>query len=382
MKKIAILTINDYQNYGNRLQNYAAQEVIKSFGFQVETIVNSTNYALLNPNKITKIAKVKNLIELPVKEAYNKVSFKIWKLINKNKLNYLTNKKVESFKIFTSTYIKEAEITIAENNIPSDLSNKYDYFVTGSDQVWNPAFRYGSSIDFLTFAPPSKRIAYAPSFGVSEIPIEYVDKYKLWLSQMSNLSVRENAGANIIKDLTGRDTPVLVDPTLMLTKEKWISVSKAASNKPTKNYLLTYFLGGVSEKNKNIIKEISKKNDLQIVNLADMNEADTFVQGPSEFIDYINSASLFFTDSFHGVVFSILMETPFIVFDRRGHEPSMNSRIDTILSTFQLNSRLFKNINFDSNEEIFEVDFFHVESIVEGERNKVCKYLKGALQVK
>lgn len=62
---------------------------------------------------------------------------------------------------------------------------------------------------------------------------------------MHRLSVREDAGAKIIKDLTGRDAPVLVDPTLLLTKEKWLFIAKEADNKPKKKYMLTYFLGGV-----------------------------------------------------------------------------------------------------------------------------------------
>ena len=107
-----------------------------------------------------------------------------------------------------------------------------------------------------------KRIAYAPSFGISKIPEEYIDRYKTWLSEMYKLSVREEAGAKIIKELTGRDAVVLVDPTLMLTKEKWLSISKRAKNKPEGKYLLNYFLGSVSKETKKKIKSIATKNKL------------------------------------------------------------------------------------------------------------------------
>jgi hypothetical protein len=80
-----------------------------------------------------------------------------------------------------------------------------------------------------------KRIAYAPSFGVSEIADEHKENYKEWISGIHKLSVREDDGAKIIKDLTGRDAPVLVDPTLLLTKEKWMTISKEAVNKPKGN---------------------------------------------------------------------------------------------------------------------------------------------------
>ncbi|WP_079525405.1 polysaccharide pyruvyl transferase family protein [Solibacillus isronensis] len=379
MKKIGILTINDYNNYGNRLQNYASQEVLKSFGYSVETIVNTSN---IKENEKNKLSKAVSKISIIKNKSFNEFFMHLNKSVNLKikstfyKRIYLG--RLKAFKGFTKSYIKETDFKIFEDNVPVDLANEYDYFITGSDQVWNPNFRKGSSIDFLTFAPKEKRIAYAPSFGISEIPADYVRNYKIWLSEMEHVSVREVAGAKIIKDLTGRDAAVLVDPTLMLTEEKWLSVSKIPTNKP-KKYLLTYFLGGISKDKKKIILEIAKKNDLEIVNLGQLSNQVAYQAGPGEFINYINSANVFLTDSFHGCVFSILFNTPFIVFDRDGKLPSMNSRIDTLLSTFKLESRLAKNIK--TNEQIFEVDYSHVGPILEAERNKAMNYLKTALSV-
>ena len=78
----------------------------------------------------------------------------------------------------------------------------------------------------MEFAPKEKRIAYAPSFGIPKIPAVYKEKYKKWIMEIPYLSVREESGAKIIKELTGKDVPVLIDPTLMLTKEKWLSIAK------------------------------------------------------------------------------------------------------------------------------------------------------------
>lgn len=383
MRKIALLTINDYHNYGNRLQNFASQEVLRSLGFSVETIINSApspNSLTKSNKKIRTLSMIKKLKEMSIKEIYSKTNSKLWNYAYKSKIQEYKTKRIETFKDFSSSYIEETNYSISENNIPNDLLNKYDYFVTGSDQVWNPVFRQGSPIDFLTFVPQNIRIAYAPSFGIAEIPSEYIEKYKIWLSEMYRLSVRENAGAKIIKQLTCRDAIVLVDPTLMLTKEKWISISKQASNKPRKKYLLTYFLGGLLDENKIRIRNIAQEYDLQIINLADIKDGETYITGPSEFIDYIHSASVFCTDSFHGVVFSILLETPFIVFDRMGDLPSMNSRMDTLLTTFKLDSRLAHKIN--KNEQIFEADYSHVAPILEIERKKALDYLIEALDVK
>ena len=371
MRKIAILTLNGYYNYGNRLQNYALQEVLKSLNFDVETIIYD--------RRKTKIEKVFSLAKSSPKEIHNMICNRLKNKFTKDKYQFNITKRTEIFKKFTLDYIKETDYSISKNDIPKDLSDRYYYFITGSDQVWNPSLLGGSSIYFLTFAEKHKRIAYAPSFGVSKIPDEHKENYKKWISGINKLSVREDDGARIIKDLTGRDVPVLVDPTLLLTKEKWMSISKEASNKPEK-YLLTYFLGGVPEIYRGQIKRIAKENNLGVIKLGDITEKDTYITGPSEFIDYLNSCSIFCTDSFHGVVFSILMEKPFIVYERMGTSSSMFSRIETLLNKFNLNSRKAENIRTD--EEAFNIDYSHVPPLLEAERNKAINYLRDALNVR
>lgn len=380
MKKVGILTINDYSNYGNRLQNYATQEVLKNMGLNAKTIINITKNENENSQSNQIMYKIQKIKHMSFSEIFKKVNTRIWNYIHTKEINKCKTERIKAFKEFTQKYIDETDYFISADNIPDDLSEKFDYFITGSDQVWNPTFKRFSKVDFLTFAPRHKRIAYAPSFGISKIPEEYIDRYKTWVSEMYKLSVREEAGAKIIKELTGRDAVVLVDPTLMLTKEKWLSISKRAKNKPEGKYLLTYFLGSVSKETKQKIKSIATKNKLQVVNLADIRDKKTYTADPSEFIDYINSASVFLTDSFHGAVFSILLEVPFIVFNREGNLPSMNSRIDTLLSKFKLESRRANNIT--DNSQIFEIDYSHVPPILEAERKKAYEYLKEALNVK
>ncbi|WP_313636684.1 polysaccharide pyruvyl transferase family protein [Paenibacillus sp.] len=370
VNNVGIVTICDYQNYGNRLQNYAAQEVMKSLGCQVNTIVNVQKIG--DQNKGNKNFGELSLIWMNIKN-------KLWYEMNKAKIIKSRNERIKAFENFTNEHIIETNFTLKDTDFNHAQLNKYDYFLVGSDQVWNPNYRYGSPIDFLRFAPKEKRIAYAPSFGVSSISDEYVEIYKKWILEMESLSVREEAGAKIIKDLTGRSAVVLVDPTLMLSKEKWLSLSKKAKNKPSKKYLLTYFLGVKTKELKKIIKKIALENDLEVVNLADIEDLKTYSADPAEFIDYINSSSVFLTDSFHGAVFSILLEKPFIVFNRNGNIPSMNSRIDMLLSTFKLLSRKWEGIN--KNVDIFNVNFQHIPSILEFERKKALNYLRKALRI-
>ncbi len=365
MRKVGIITLNGYYNYGNRLQNYATQEVVRSFGFEPETIM------VESPKK-----KLVTLSDRIMRFTFSKLQNKIERRLCKN----LIMERCGVFKEFTERYINETSYSISDDRIPDDIGNRYEFFITGSDQVWNPKNINGSSIYFLSFAPKQKRVAYAPSFGVSSISEEYTKAYVNWLSEIESISVREHAGAEIIKKLTGRDSVILIDPTMMLTREEWLSISHEASSKPKNSkYLLTYFLGKLTGEDYKYIKKIARKNHLEILNLATLKNKDLFTAGPAEFIDFINSASLFCTDSFHGVIFSILMETPFIVFERKGSVKSMYSRIDTLLKTFELESR--KSSELDGNHQIFGMDFSHIQPILKLERTKAVNFLKHALDL-
>ncbi len=374
--KVAILTLNGYFNYGNRLQNYATQEIIKDFNFEVETIINNNKEIYLNKRSNENISKINKIRGATLNELTSKLGKKWYRYIHKESI--LVRTKV--FKKFTEDYIKETSFAISDINIPEDLSNRYDYFITGSDQVWNPVNTLDSSIYFLTFAETHKRIAFSPSFGVSKIESKLADNYSNWISSMKSLSVREEDGAKIIKELTGRDAQVLVDPTLLLAKEKWLKIAKEPPNKPKGKYLLTYFIGGIPKEYKKQITHIARKNNLKIINLGDIKDKESYQTGPSEFIDYINSSSIFCTDSFHGVVFSIIMETPFIIYKRVNNSQSMYSRLETLLGLFQMKSREAKNIK--DMDDIFNVDFSHVPYIMSVEKKRALDYLRKALNVK
>jgi len=208
MKKVGVITLNGYFNYGNRLQNYALQEVLKSLGFQVETILVDTTSHSENTSSIPmrkgRFFKNRKKKDMALSEVLYKIITILWNQIHKKEIVKSRMQRIKRLKAFSNKYIRETKFSISSQNIPEDLASRYDYFVTGSDQVWNPDYIRNSSIYFLTFAPGKKRIAYSPSFGISHIPPEYLEDYKLWLSEMASLSVREEAGADIIRNLTGR----------------------------------------------------------------------------------------------------------------------------------------------------------------------------------
>ena len=341
MKKAGIITLCNEYNFGNRLQNYAVQEVLKKFDLEVETIKHLGLY--------DKVASEKNDI-------------------HKNRL--------KKFKEFNE-YVKFAEdIMYKELDLPENFSNKFDYFIMGSDQVWNFTFsRLFSDKAFAAFAPKEKKISFSASFGVNFIPEKETELYKMCkenLEDIKSISVREHAGKDIVEKLTGRtDVEVLVDPTMMLDSNDWEKVMKKPEGLKTDKFIVKSFLGNASEDYWNEITRLARENDCEIIDISDEN-SPYYDMGPSEFLYLEKNAFLVATDSFHACVFSILFSTPFIVFERDDEEENMHSRIETLLNTFNMNNRIF---NKKIDKSILDNDYEDAHKILEEEREKVMNFL-------
>lgn len=339
--KIALVTIYDEKNYGNRLQNFALQKFLTNMGHEVKTIVYRSPIGKLH-----------------------------WGIVNML-LEDNMKKRRKNFLKFIDENIYEVKPKNLKN-----VSNDFDVFIVGSDQIWNPHFCENSKLKFLKFTDKRKRVAYAPSIGVSKLPKRFEKSYKIGISNFSSLSIRESAGAEIIKKLGINNTKVLVDPTMLLTKEEWqaaISKTSIYFNRP---YLLTYFLG--SKKNyEQRIKNIASKYGLDIINLNDLSQPNYYSIDPFEFVNYIGNAKIVCTDSFHGAVFSILNRVPFLIFNRQDNVKSMNSRMDTLLEKTNLNNRLAVSID---DKDIFSIDFSEAEGLLEKEREMSKNFLEEAFK--
>lgn len=354
MKKIGILTINDDNNYGNRLQNYAVQEVLKKYGYIVHTINNQLNVVGIN----VIIKKIKIMIKkfFPSK-------------LRKRSINFMK----------FNRFIKYSNIFIDRNHISNKLNEQYDYFFVGSDQVWNPNFPRISDIDFLTFADDYKKNSLAASFGVEKIPNDVKGYYKEKLKKFNYISVREDAGKKIVKELINRDdVEVLIDPTMMLSVEEWNKVLKKPKNVICDKYILNYFLGNVSHEIMDEIKRIANENNCQIINILDENDP-FYVSGPSEFLWLEKNAFLICTDSFHSSVFALLYNKPFIVFERKDKEQDMSSRIETLISKFALKNRRFTG---HITKENLEHDYTLAYDILSKEREKSNYFIRKVLDIK
>lgn len=345
MKKIGIITLQSSNpNYGNLLQNYAVQSVFSKLGYQATTI--------------------------QWHEYYDDIEYKIEKYVEKIrkkniKIAVLEASKKRNFSKFKKKYINVKKIDIEKLD-----SNMYDYYSVGSDQVWNPTWYNDvrKNMYLLSFAENKKKICMAPSFGIDYIPKEWENWFTINLSSFKYLSAREEKGIEIIKALTGKNASVVIDPTMMIDKDEWAEIMKPPRNFQCKDkYILTYFLGGIDKNTELEIYEIARKNSCRIVNLLDTKQSNIFISGPSEFIYLIANAALVFTDSFHASVFSFLFNRPFLVYNRNSGGDSMNSRIETLLSTFKL-ERKYRYSN--EHNDVWEHNYEEGYSILQ---NK-CRY--------
>lgn len=357
MKTVGIYTIQS-MNYGNRLQNYATQEVLKSMGIKAISIKNadvSDRVAALE-NRIPQLRQIRSLTtHLTDLKDYINGHLKRNANYNFNRFN----KRI--------TYCDDF---ISKNELKID-GTKYDAILAGSDQIWNTEFPFVSINSFLPFAH-SRKIAWSASFGVNKI--EQNEEIKRCLADFCKISVRENSGAKIVKDLTGREAEVLIDPTMLLDSEQWKQVSRRPSGFSKREYVLTYFLSPKSDEAQECLVHIGKS--LLVYELLDMSDAVCRCAGPSEFLYLIDHASIVLTDSFHASVFSFLFNKPFLVFDRKRAGHDMNSRIETLLSKFCIER---KRANSGLDNDIWEHDYTEGYSRLMLERKKAMQFLKEAI---
>lgn len=362
--KIGKLTLDGYFNYGNVLQNYALQQILKMYG-EVDCLWHT-------PDNFMPRIWYKWSWKEPIKLLINWRGFRSQLFSDFHGMEIVRQGKIKDW---CDRYINLRQTKVKV----SQLADEYDFFVVGSDQVWNPYF---SRLDdcFLTFAPKQKRIAYAASISCPSIPVEKQLLYKEGLAGMAHISMREQQGADIVKEYSGRDVPVVVDPTLLLTPDDWRKVSRPPAWFHGEKYILTYFLGQRPE----VVSRLESETGLKVVNLLDEDVYEHYVAGPDEFLWAIEHAKLMYTDSFHGTVFSILFRTPFVVCDRVGDDVSekMGSRIDTLLGYFGLEARRGTKANgYAIENPLAEPDWSQVDEVLARERKRSDEYLRQAFGI-
>lgn len=347
-KKVAIVTIIT-QNYGNRLQNFALQKYLQNMGMDVSTI--------------------------PYNEGDFGVKWNIKYIINE----YILKKKNQAWNRFNKMINWEKLIIGKDDN---ELCQKYNYFISGSDQVWNPLFDFNSEREYLTFAKPNQKISYAASIGISYIPDNFKNNFQVRLKDFAWISVRERDAAKLVKDIAKRDCTVVLDPTMLLTKEEWKVIARGAKYNISSPYIIKYFLGKRTKEYETFIEETAQKLNAIIIDILDESGELNMEIGPTEFLSLLLNSEAVFTDSFHGAVFSILFEKPFVVFQRSYQEGfgKMSSRLDTLLHLTGLEKQRVTNID-DIEMVNLNCKFDNVNEQIKKERIVAKQFLMSALSI-
>ncbi len=321
--KIGVLTYHFSINWGAVLQCYALREALETLGHDAYVInfvseEQADNVALYRKNNSLQ-SILKNVLLLPF-HGQRRMRNKLFESFVQEKMN--VTKHVANYDEF---------IRLQEEG-------KFDAIFVGSDQVWNPRIKDFNDIFFLKGIKNTKKIGYAVSLGEAGYTdlLPYMDS----IQNFDVVSVREESAASIIRKLYNGNVLMAMDPTFLLSHSHWMELS-SNNKKSDKPYSIAFFLNKEKyEQNLASAKSFSDKNGLEMI-LLDMRVSKTSIKykgvisvGPQEFLQYIAGASCVITDSFHGTVFSILLNRPF--YSINNNPNSTDTRRSELLARFSL----------------------------------------------
>lgn len=331
---IGIVTPYKTINYGTKLQAYAMQRLMSKYeDAELLGFISGSD------------SRISSVI--------GKMRLKISRRLAKNKSAVRTPEMKQRDKAIVGfdAHYKFGRVFKGNSELKKEVK-KYSSVVCGSDQLWAPTNVIADYFTLTLIPDEINKFSYAASFGVNSVPASMRNKYKKYLSRLNSISVREEQGKKIVKDVAGLDAQVVLDPTLMLDKEEWAKLAEESSIKINEPYIFCYFLG-TNKAHRDFAVKLASEKGMKLVTVphfrefaeADVDFGDTplYNAGPVEFISLIANASYVCTDSFHGTVFSVLFNRQVAVFERfkSTSSESTNSRIYTLLDSLGLKNQLF-----------------------------------------
>jgi hypothetical protein len=391
--KVGIITqYYKSSNYGGLLQAYALLMFLKKKGYDCEQICY--NFYSSKKNKSPSLSKSlsqRGIIKSFLVAAKRFLIDKICAALSRAKRKISI--RIESCRDFRENVICHSDRVYDDNSISECQS--YDALITGSDQVWlcnvknlHPGF-------WLSFANKKvKKISYAASVSMNEIPVEFHDFIRHALDSFNAISVRESSDVKLIGDIIGKEKEIIqvLDPTLLLERIDWFNLC-APNPYRGRKYVFAYLLGAKKE-DRAFIRKFAKKEGLEIVFIPYMQnkyrscdllfgDIRLYDVSPQLFLSLIRDASCVITDSFHGTVFSNIFHVNFLVLKRNSDasKKSMNSRLYSLLNMLKMEDRLVSN-DFDEKmlKNMSMIDFDTVDAIIEQEKKKSETFLDNALR--
>lgn len=352
MKRILQVTLFDDKNIGNRLQNYALQEVLIKKECEVTNLRDRRVYHISGKQLIKN--NVKHILSITGNKKYKQ----------KYEASRFINARWKIIHQFSEEYIHH--IIDASKGIDKIELSNYDLAIVGSDQVWHnwkagdPDFVMDLSYYYLSFLPPEKRAAYGASFGFDKFLERDLQAHMNGLQGMHYISCREQSGCDLVQSVTGKDVPHVLDPTLLLDASDWRkleSKANAYSKNVTGKYAFVFFLGNETEEYKQSVERECQKNSIDtIIDFNDFSDDNIASCGPIEFLYLIDHAQYIFTDSFHCTVFSILFDKNFVVYRRlQDGFTNMFGRIEELLKMTGHMNNAYGGVSNRTKVEDFEI---------------------------
>ncbi len=362
--RVGIVTINDDENYGNRLQNFALQQAVRALGWEPETL---RNRPAPWPPELFWPRMRHDLATRPM-DLLRRAAVRMRRGARRPEFAPRRRAAIEQF-------TRERVVGSPEefDAAPAEYwSTRYERAIVGSDQVWNPVYRRANAADFLAFMDPDRRIAYAASFGVQSIPGFLRTRYAAWLDGIPALSVREEQGARIVAELTGRAVPVVADPTVLVSREQWDDLIRTSSAPVDDPYALQFFLGTPTTQQVQWVRTTVMQEDLCVVDANDLHTERWCDLGPADFVLAIRNASLVITDSFHVASFAVVYHRPLVLRERFAHD----DRMGTLLRGVGLRTR---PVRVPGIGRVIDADWVEVDARRERDRADSLRFLADAL---
>lgn len=372
---VGIVTLPGTTNFGNRLQLYALQEIVR-------VLTSSTVEAITGlPRRESRSGRVRRLAVTGYSRRHElSDAFRSRSASNRRAdLHVVPPLREQAIREFSKEFIASAPMDLpARSEERVKFGRRYRRIIVGSDQVWNPAFTHANPEWFLSFAAPQQRVAYAASIGVPEIPTYLRRTYRRGLLAIPHLTVREHESARIVKELTGRDVPVVLDPTLLLDPMDWRALSRTPISLEGAEYVATFLLQsgdtrGGSAVDLSTLLSGATNQGVSVVDLFSPDQPELEAIGPRDFLGSIANSRLLVTDSFHAAVFATIFHTPFLLVPRG----KMNSRFETLMKHSGLRNRFLASRS--SLEGVEEVDWAAVDESLRGRREESMQLLRDAL---
>lgn len=393
MKKVGIITVHHYHNYGSALQAYATQRIFEKLGYDAyiidyrspEIIYATDRYMDYDSSDDSYYRELENK-----KHRCGLMKKWIKGIFSLTHLSYILYRfwgiriAIDLF----SFWLKNMHLTRRYDTL-RDLQMDppiFDIYVVGGDQLWNTHITYNNPAYYLTFARGNaKKIAFATSIGIPAIPEAALASFKKGVSNLSSILLREEEGVEYLRYL-GYHAERVLDPTFMLSKKEWSKMQNREYCIPYSRYVLAYFLDP-TDWTTELVREVSKQTSLPIIVIGGKtryNLDSVFYTGSievSSFLTLFAHAEVVVTNSFHGMAFTLLFEKKLVAtFRGDDSEKSMNSRHRNIVDLFNISFCLHKQSDFLPADLKYEMDYSAINILLNKYREDTFSLLKSALE--